>query len=246
MGRTAGSKDKAPRKRRHKTNAEKAQTARKKEKRKEEQRRQNRAKFLLAVSGDTAKEQDVEEETQDGPVYYEIPAEFNGTSDLGEIAATLEDNDESDDEGGEEEVAEDKDGVMFCYRRAIMQRFKTEASPKFDPKEEKWLHIFLREHGYWIRSECAQLICRKLDIPFVQQAYYRDIRVWFPDVEGGQNCMPCCPTCKKNQHVRPHSYPTDHPGRRVVTFDSHMYLMTLQYQRSRLSKLSPTSSTFVA
>jgi hypothetical protein len=121
---------------------------------------------------------------------------------------------------------------MKSFKKAIMLRFRAEVSPHFLKKNENeslWLHQYLQDHEFWIRSECAQKVCNLLDIPFCERAYYRDIRVWFPDVEGGMACTPSCPTCNRQSFVRIHGYPTHHPGRRVITFDSCIYILSRQY-----------------
>jgi len=157
--------------------------------------------------------------------YMKINAhECNGLADLGEIGAAFDDK---YDEGLDS--TEDGTRVMKTYMQALMKRFETEASPDFvknHPKDSTWLHEWLKDHGYWIRSECAHTLCRKLGIEKHEESYYRDIRVWFPDIEGGQNCMPSCVTCERNDQVQPHSYPMDHPGRRVVTFETDFFIMS--------------------
>ena len=148
---------------------------------------------------------------QDDVRYDEVAVnDCCGTADLGNIAAEF-DNDW--DDGPTE-------SVMQAYLKAIMIRFQTEDSPNFrkeHPKGEQWLQEFLANHGFWIRKECAPFLCRKLGIQMSDPAYYRDVRVWFPDAEGGHGmCKPFCVTCKRQTHVRVHGYPTHHPGRRVA------------------------------
>jgi hypothetical protein len=155
---------------------------------------------------------------------------------LGSFVTTIDDDSEEQDvdkivEGGAQE-GEETLGVMKSFMKAIMLRFRAEASPDFLKKNEDeslWLHQYLQDHEFWIRSECAQKVCNLLDIPFCERAYYRDIRVWFPDVEGGMACTPPCPTCKRQSFVRIHGYPTHHPGHRVITFDSCIYILSRQY-----------------
>ena len=242
MARTVGAKDKNRRQRRQMTEREK------KRRTEERQRREQRARstFIASMAAkpapatnnaedDTVQEPEahvadiaLDTVVQEPEVHFqEIPVnECNGTTDLGNIAAVLDDESENFNDMTE-------DSVMKCYLKAIMNRYKTEDSPDFVknfPNGELWLQAFLRDHGFWIRSECAQLICRNLGIPFCESAYYRHVRIWFPDAEGGKAmCMPACISCKRTTHVRVHSYPTHHPGRRVVTLDSHIFIMSRQY-----------------
>jgi hypothetical protein len=169
--------------------------------------------------------------------YVEIPVnECNGTANLGSFVATIDDDSEEQDvdeivEGGTQEGEETK-GVMKSFMKAIILHFRAEASPDFLKKNENeslWLHQYLQDHEFWIRSECARKVCNLLGIPFCERAYYQDIRVWFPDVEGGMTCTPSCPTCNRQSFVCIHGYPTHHPGHRVITFDSCIYMLSRQY-----------------
>jgi hypothetical protein len=224
MARTVGSKDKEKRVRRKSTDTEKK--SRKEKKARVEQQNMERARararatfFNRAVVAD-------QPPPEPEILYKEVQAnECNGTADLGEIVAAFDDDYDQNGEGANASVMKD-------YMQAIMRRYAIEDSLDFrrsHPADTEWLQEFLKNHGYWIRSECAPFLCKKLGIQLQEQAYYRDIRVWFPDVEGGVSCMPMCLTCKSNMNVRPHSYPVHHPGRRVVTFDSHYFIMSRQY-----------------
>ena len=236
MGRTKGAKDQAKRVRRASTEAEK--NARRDKKARIEQRNTEVARARAMASffnpppavapGEGARTPPEEPEL----LYTEVQAsDCHGTMDLGEIAAAFD-----DDYDGAPDIVKDgsstSTGTMKEYCEAILRRYSVEDSRDFrtsHPADTEWLQAFLRDHGYWIRSECAPLICRKLQLKLHERDYYRDIRVWFPDVEGGISCMPTCLTCKSNINVRPHSYPFHHPGRRVVTFDSHYFIMSRQY-----------------
>jgi hypothetical protein len=224
MARAKGSKDKDKRVRRKSTDAEKNSRKTKKARiaQQNAERARARARATFFNSSAPADQTPREPEIQ----YKEVLAhECNGTADLGEMEAVFDDNYDMEDDGA-------CDGAMQEYMKALMKRYMMEDSMDFKktrPEDTEWLQEFLRNHGYWIRGECAPFLCKMLHIQFHEQAYYRDIRLWFPDVEGGVACMPTCITCKSNMNVRPHSYPTHHPGRRVVTFDSHYYIMSRQY-----------------
>jgi hypothetical protein len=95
-----------------------------------------------------------EDSTQNEPEiqYEEINMQSsNGTTDLGEIVAVLNDEHEC-------ERNDDDTGIMKEYTRAIMKQYQTEDSPSFqrdEPNGHVWLKEFLKDHGYWIRAECA-------------------------------------------------------------------------------------------
>lgn len=144
----------------------------------------------------------------------------NGTTDLGTILPLLDDDSEFMTPTG---------GVMALYLEALMKRLQNEASPSRPLNDPTWLLEYLRRHGFWISCHTAPYICSNLKIPFMNKSYYRDLRVWFPDLEGGIDCMPCCVTCKSNSNVRVHSYPMEHPARRIITFTGHYYIMSRQY-----------------
>ena len=233
MPRTKGSSDKAPRQRRSMTEKEKEK--RKSEKEKQEQRQAQRAKLAFLES--FTQQAPANEEEPQAPANEEEPQvhyhdinshDYNGSSNLGNINAEYDDDwDETEMSSGNEE------SDMKSYMKAILARFEKEASDNFLKKnkhETMWLHEYLKEHGFWLRAECAPTICKKLRIKQFDKYYYRDIRVWFPDEEFGKGlCMPVCVTCKSNTGVRMHSYPKDHPGRRVATFDTHFFIMSRQY-----------------
>jgi hypothetical protein len=227
MARTMGSKDKEKRVRRTSTDAEKNSRKEKKARVERQNMERERARATFFGSSVLAEQTPPEPKIQ----YKEVNAnECNGTADLGEIQAAFDDDYDKNNDGAN--AGPMKAGVMKDYMQALMKRYAIEDSMDFKKShraDTEWLQEFLKNHGYWIRSECAPFLCKKLRIQLHEQAYYRDIRVLFPDVEGGVSCMPMCLTCKSNMNVRPHSYPMHHPGRRVVTFDSHYFVMSRQY-----------------
>lgn len=161
--------------------------------------------------------------------YVQINApECNGTANFGDIEAVLDDAYEDPKINGEPDSM-----VMKNYMKAIMKRFQHEDSRDFFKDKKNgpaWLKEYLKNHEYWIRSDCCRWMCHRLGVKFHIRAYYRDVFVWFPDEIGGiAACMPSCPSCKRNTNMQKHSYPMDHPGRRVVTFDSYYYIMSRQY-----------------
>ena len=239
MGRTKGAKDNKKRSRRKMTANDKARRNEAKIKKRKQEKKQKTAAFMSSFHGpppvaETAGDEHPEEELEEPSICYEEVTEANacnGTMDLGEFQSLFDDDYDNDDDGSNASIGPGG-SIMKEYLRSIMKRFQLEASPNFKkdhPDDHEWLHEYLKDHGYWIRSECCHFMCKKLGIRCRETAYYRDIRVWFPDLEGGQLCMPACVTCGRNDRVRAHSYPMDHPARRVVAFETHYYIMSRQY-----------------
>jgi 3'-5' exonuclease len=144
--------------------------------------------------------------------------ECEGQMDLGNIVANMDDTwNESNDQ----------QSVMATYLLAILVRIRSDVQEAVAQKQI--LIPYLNEHGWWIRKEYAETLCKKLKIPFSHAAYYRDIKVWMPDLQYGvSKGQPLCPACKSGMGV--HSYPTDHPARRIVGFGSHYFVMSRQYK----------------
>jgi hypothetical protein len=196
MPRTKGSKDKE--KRVHRTSMDVEKNSHKAKKARIEQqnikRARARARATFFHSSVLAEQTPPEPEIQYKEVYAN---ECSGTADLGEIEASFDDKyDKSHDVGNA--------GVMKDYMQALIKQYAIEDSVDFKkscPTDTEWLQEYLKDHGYWIRSECAPFLCKKLRIQVHEQAYYGNIQVWFPDVEGRVSCMPMCLTCKSNMNV---------------------------------------------
>ena len=169
MTKTAGAKDKMKRVRRKSTEAEKNRRKEKKTRVEQRQAEQNKAAFIASLNGnkdENPSEQGESNHQQQEEPYVEIPVnDCNGCADLGSFVANIDDDTEEQDldempesSGTDEEEA----GVMKCYMKAIIMRFRSESSPSFlkdSEKETLWLTKFLSEHEYWIRSECARHVC---------------------------------------------------------------------------------------
>ena len=120
MGRKPGSKDKKPRTRRPATVAEKEQRAKKKQKQSHSDHQRAKANFFTRMARPSP--QDQGDGTGTNPNQNEPETHFeeinaqdaNGTTDLGEIIAALDD--EYDGEANDE-----KTSVMMEYMKAIMR-----------------------------------------------------------------------------------------------------------------------------
>lgn len=163
----------------------------------------------------------------------------NGTHALADIVATVDDDNELDGRGAESPDGH-AGGEFKNFLVAVLRRIRFELSKKFpieSDKESKWLVPYLIDHGFWMRREAAKAVYQKLKSKFSDPHYYRDIRVWLPEVEGGQACMPCCCTCGRNDEVRVQGYTLKHPARRIFSFDLDYYIMSRQYMCRRCEQL---------
>ena len=83
----------------------------------------------------------------------------------------------------------------------------------------------LGQNDWWLRSEHALYICRKLGIEDpTEKYYYRSIYVWLPDTRWGADSMPSCVNGCLNTHVSSHAFRTDTIGRRVTDDSTHYYV----------------------
>jgi hypothetical protein len=252
MGRTAGAKDKVPRKRKSGTSDALAERKRQREETKRNKEQNAGAVALVnfvanlrrSSAGSAPERSDLPTipdgnpppESTDLPVippagYEEAPPPLAETIQVTHCVATADGGNvvaDLDDDVEEETTAMDE-GVMQIYLKSIKLRLQAEFSSKNN--HENWLRQFLDQNGYWIRTDRATFMCNKLGLRFKEHEkfYFRDVRVWFPEVEGGQTCMPVCPSCQCNANVRVHGHTTAHPARRIVTLSTHYYLMSRQY-----------------
>jgi hypothetical protein len=176
-----------------------------------------------------------------------------GFDDDPAIIANLDiDDDVGDDldEGAEAEAANVepeklKRGVQNDYMRAIQERLKKEIGNKTKAFEPDWLMSYLKETDCWIRKENAQSIIQKLrsskqsqstykdaDVLWKRQnkPYYRDVKVWLPDILLLGGCTPFCPTCKSDRHVNRHGFNTNHIAREIIGLRENYHIMTSRYK----------------
>ena len=91
------------------------------------------------------------------------------------------------------------DSAQGVYMKAIYLRLQSETTGEASRSafQSKWLLDHLKANNWWVRAKKAKLICTKLGLDFSEPSYYRDIRVWIPDLEFGAEAMPPCVECKK-------------------------------------------------
>ena len=121
--------------------------------------------------------------------------------------------------------------VMREYLQSIQGRLKTELRKDREALNaaSKWLLSYLANHEFWIRAEASQEVCKKLGMLYKHRAYYRDVRVWLPEVQYGEYYMPSCVTCNSNSCVARHTCFKKSPARYVVGISRGYDIMTWQY-----------------
>ena len=123
-------------------------------------------------------------------------------------------------------------GLMKDYIYNVHERLKYELGNTITALEEKWLLNFLKkkENGWWIRKENAEYICKMIpELKYGEQSYYRDIRVWLPDQQYGDFCMPFCGACRSNENVGAHGFRDNHFSRTVIGLKENYYLISRRY-----------------
>ena len=261
MPKTEGATDKVQRIRRGKTDREKAIT--KENKKKEKQKKQNTAKSLffpplpfdapvpdppptyenaepgsevdMVVNAD-----DIAHEELHDPGFMEVVPD---EEIIAELDAEREDEDQTeDDEDADFEIEQgdaDDSSVMKIHLKAIQARLRKELSAATTMNsKEKWLLELLQDNEWWIESKRARKVCGKLSLQFAEKSHYRDVRVWFPELEHGQECMPSCVSCRSNCKVGVHACSKKAPARRVVALTTNYFVMSRQYICHVCSKLN--------
>ena len=69
----------------------------------------------------------------------------------------------------------------------------------------------------------------RLKLDFGVPEYYRDMKLWLPDVQWGRESMPNCPTCGENRHVGAHGFRDNRVARRIIGLEDHYYMMSRRY-----------------
>jgi hypothetical protein len=102
----------------------------------------------------------------------------------------------------------------------------------------------LQDNDGWIRKEQAKSIIQKLnssklspstyataDVKWRTQnaLYYRDIKVWLPDILLLGGTRPFCPNCKSNSRVSRHSFNSHHVAREIIGWKENYFVMTCRY-----------------
>lgn len=151
--------------------------------------------------------------------------------DIGDITATYdEDEDPASKRNGSEGPELPKGSVMTGYLNAIQRRLKDELSQKKGAIGVRpWLLQELKKFDWMLPIHRAGYICNQLGINYYEIGYYRNVYVWFPEDQWGNQFLPPCPNCRTNDCVKVHAFP-DHVARHVFTLQSCYYIMTKRYK----------------
>jgi len=150
------------------------------------------------------------------------PFDFDGVDAvLGEMEGELDNQDGTN-------------SVMGRLLERVQERLKLELSSKTKHgMASPWLLPMLKKHGgehresFMLRASDAKHLCKQLGIPYTEDAYYRDICVWLPDVRWG--CAITCPHCSCSDRTAAHGWRTNHFARRVVDLSDHFFIMSRRY-----------------
>ena len=120
-----------------------------------------------------------------------------------------------DDDDVEQTQPDDVESDMHLYLTAVFDRLHSETIGEASRSaERKWLLEILQhdEADWWLRAGKAPHVCRMLGLTYGEPAYYRDIKVWLPDVQWGHEATPPCVECGSAARVvgRQQNRPTSH------------------------------------
>lgn len=147
----------------------------------------------------------------------------------------FDDSADYDDSNSPNEPSVGREGGLGLMNRLLPRILcQIESEEKANPPfHEKWLVEYLKQHGFWLRSEALPFVASRLRFILTDNEVYclRDVRVWMADLEFGLlHGTPACPTCGRgSKNIRVNCYPKNHPGRRIFTFDTHYWLMSRQH-----------------
>ena len=94
---------------------------------------------------------------------------------------------------------------MKLYVDAIQARIKIECNRKDKVSgNEMWLLNLLLANNFWICPIHAQTVCVQPGLQMEVENYYKDICVWFPDLQYHMNLT--CPCFEQSDKVAVHGY----------------------------------------
>jgi hypothetical protein len=237
MPRSAGATDKVQRRRQEKMETKKVNFKQKREKAK--QKRQNAAKSSFFTppppSHNSPPDENQEEEDiadTDNVVYEELQLPIlGGVVPAKEIIAELDEEQDEEDDNKDANFNikihgnTDDSSVMKTYLSSIQDRLRTEICSNTMNSKDKWLLELLKYDEWWIKTKRASKVCRKLGLEYSEKSYYRSVRVWFPELQYGQECMPSCLSCFSNYKVGVHAYSKKGPACGVVGLTTNYFVM---------------------
>ena len=132
------------------------------------------------------------------------------------------------------------DSIMGVYLKAVFMRLKYEVSHTVPALERKWLTDMLKDNDYWVLSARAKEVCKTLNLNIYTEEtkyYFRDIKVWLPDVPfGDEKGTPPCGCCGSAANVVIHGFRDNYFGRRVLSLDGHYFVISRRYKCTTCEK----------
>ena len=129
-----------------------------------------------------------------------------------------------------------REGQMACYLRHVQACLRSETSGELAQRaamQKEWRLVkVLKEDpdGWWLRAHKAKEVCEKLGLVYGEPSYYKDLRVWLPDLEFGAEAMPPCVECCSSKRVGVHAFRTNHCARRICDLTDHYFVMSRRYK----------------
>jgi hypothetical protein len=162
-------------------------------------------------------------------------------------AEEQEDEDHIKDEDADFEMEQgntDGSSVMKTCLKAAQARLRKEMSDPTMNSEEKWLlEELLEDDEWWIESKRTWKVCRKMGLQFAGKACCHNVRVWFPELQHGQECMPSCVSCGSICKVGLHGCSKKRPACcRVVALTMNCFMMSPQCASHVCSKKKRTEN----
>ena len=160
------------------------------------------------------------------------------------------DNDEEDDFiDGEGNINGDKywderhNTTMGKYLTQIQSQIRDESNTKKGKDEvDQWVMDYLRNNDFWIRREASAFVCARLGIQHDIMGYYRDVRVWLPDVQ--YNLKPPCPSCKPISGVSVHGYEKKTLARQIIGLNMNYSVMSCRNICHNCKEIDDQQSTY--
>ena len=175
-----------------------------------------------------------------GPIDCELDADEEGHTSDDEGDYEYEHSSGHCDAGNEAESANingSARSTMQIYSKHIQIRLQSETASQgrnvLPALEKKWLIAYLQAHDWWIRRYDAKSICKQLGIDFQDGSYYRDVKIWLPDVQWGKDCTPVCPNCDTNCNVSFHAWRSNHYGRKIIGMKENYFTLSRRYKCSK-------------
>ncbi len=122
------------------------------------------------------------------------------------------------------DIIDTTNGTMAIFLMAVHRELREQVRGR--AITEPWLLDMLKAPGadWWLRAGQARVVCKKLNLPNDEPAYYRYIYVWLPDVRWVSEAMPPCVVCKTAEEVSPHDFQASHFGRRVYALTTNYFI----------------------